>query len=221
MSDRRRAGAAGFTLVELVVAITLFAMLSALLVGGFRFGSRVWEQAEVTAAQVTEVEAAYSVIRRLLTSALPIAGATPEGDVHADFWGEADGVSFVGPAPAQAFVGGLHTITLARVAGPTGQRLVLNVRPFVADDGIAAPLSRKAKAADRLDKSVVLVDGATAIEFLYFGNDDSGPAPRWRSRWAQQPMLPRLVRVRVAFAAGDRRIWPDLIAQPAVLELGY
>jgi hypothetical protein len=28
--------------------------------------------------------------------------------------------------------------------------------------------------------------------------------------------LPELVRIRVGFAPGDRRVWPDLIIRPAV-----
>ena len=36
-------GAAGFTLVELLVAMTLLGFLTVLLFGGLRFGTRAWE----------------------------------------------------------------------------------------------------------------------------------------------------------------------------------
>ncbi|QNT68459.1 type II secretion system protein [Defluviicoccus vanus] len=99
----RRRSNAGFTLIELLVAITLFALLTAILASGLRFGARVWEQADAVAEQVTGVESAYAIVRRLIATALPLATTTLSGEATIQFQGSTDAVSFVGPAPVQAF----------------------------------------------------------------------------------------------------------------------
>ena len=212
----------GFTLLELLVAITVFAMLTAILVGGFRFGARVWERAEETSSQVIDIESAYALVRRLIAGALPFTAASTEGDVYVDFSGTINAVSFVTPAPAQAFVGALHTVTLAgcRRQAAQGVRLVLNVRPYDPNEEAPVPKKRR-QTTDRLDKSVVLVDRAATVDFLYFGGDEAEPTPRWQTSWTNRSALPLLVAVRVRFASDDHRLWPDLIISPVVLEASY
>lgn len=215
--------ARGFTLLELLVAITVFALLTAILVGGFRFGARVWEQAEATSSQVIEIESAYALVRRMIATALPLTAASEDGEVHVDFFGTTNSISFVAPAPAQAFVGGLHTISLLRVPAPSaaeGVRLVLNVRAYVPSEDVFTPRRRR-RTNDRLDKSIVLVDRAAAVDFLYFGGDDADPTPRWQTTWVDRSTLPLLVAVRVRFASNDRRLWPDLLVAPIVLEAAF
>jgi general secretion pathway protein J len=205
----------GFTLFEVLVAITLFGLLIGILVGGFRFGARVWEQADLAEAQVGEVETAHSIVRRLLTSALPVSLANVDGDVAVDFQGGPDNVSFVGPAPVQAFTGGLHAITLGVVEGRAGLRLLLNVRRYVSPDALRAgrqpPIGREADG-----ETVVLLDGARAIQFAYFGQGLETTDMSWQPLWTRRPAMPRLIALRIAFPPGDRRVWPDLLSAPAV-----
>lgn len=213
------ASRAGFTLIELLVAITLFALLTTILAGGLRFGVRVWEQADIVAGQVTEVESAFAIVRRLIGSALPLATTTAAGDAAVQFQGTTEAVSFVGPAPVQAFVGGLHTITLARVRARSGEQLVLQVYDFtpVSSD----PKHRRSAAARAARKTVVLIDGASSIDFAYFGPGEESAIRSWQPRWTERTLLPVLVAVRVSFPAGDRRVWPDLIVAPEVREAAY
>lgn len=210
---------AGFTLIELLVAITLFALLTTILAGGLRFGARVWEQADSVAAQVTEVEAAFAIVRRLIGGALPLPTTTPNGDPTIQFQGTSEWVSFVGPAPVLAFVGGLHAITLARVRARTGEQLVLQVTDFapVASD----PRRRATNASQGAQRTVVLVDGAASIDFAYFGNLPDTINRVWQPNWVGRTLLPELVAVRVHFSPGDRRVWPDLIVLPEVREAAY
>jgi general secretion pathway protein J len=212
----------GFTLLELLVAITIFAIMTGIVVGGFRFGARVWEQAEETSSQVTDIESAYALVRRLIAGALPFTAASEDGQVHVDFVGTTNAISFVAPAPAQAFVGALYTISLVQVPAASaaqGVGLVLNVRPYVPNEAVPRPRKSR-QTTDRLDKSVVLVDRAAAVDFLYFGGDDVDPTPRWQTTWLDRPTLPLLVAIRVRFARGDDRLWPDLLVAPIVLEAG-
>lgn len=93
----RHGGDGGFTLLELLVAITVFALMAGILVAGFRFGVRVWEQAETASMQLTDVESAYAIVRRLIANAQPLTVASEDGNVHVDFAGTASRLSFVAP----------------------------------------------------------------------------------------------------------------------------
>ena len=49
----------------------------------------------------------------------------------------------------------------------------------------------------------------TAAEFSYYGARNQDDEPEWSDRWEGE-LLPRLVRLRVTFADGDGRAWPEL-----------
>lgn len=210
--SRRICRDAGFTLVELLVAITLFALMTTVLVGGFRFGARVWESSDAGAGSVLDNNSAYTFTRRMLASALPLIDSEPIAEeAYVAFAGSPTTVSFVAPAPAQAFPGGLYQISLSLVPAERGVSLVMQVRPFQPRLASAATLQS--------ERSVVLVQGAGAGEFRYFGADAANPRRSWQSDWQQRNVLPALIAVRMRFPPGDRRLWPDLLVAPVVGEL--
>lgn len=57
---------------------------------------------------------------------------------------------------------------------------------------------------------LVLLAGIASIDIAY---DPQGSGRGWRRSWTARD-VPALVRVRIAFAPGDVRLWPDLIVHP-------
>jgi general secretion pathway protein J len=51
------------------------------------------------------------------------------------------------------------------------------------------------------------------LEFAYWGSPSEDQPAGWQAQW-DNFNIPKLIRVRLAFAKGDRRHWPDLIAAP-------
>jgi general secretion pathway protein J len=60
----------------------------------------------------------------------------------------------------------------------------------------------------------VLITGVRALDIAYFGPAPPDNIPSWRPTWRNQPLPPRLVRIRLIFEPGDPRPWPDLIVRP-------
>ena len=103
---RRPRAARGFTLLELLVAMTLLGLLAGLLFGGLSFGVRVWEKGDAELQKMAELQIAQGLIRRLISRARISDLAEIEDDDAAMFEGTADAVRFIGPAPAQSLPGG-------------------------------------------------------------------------------------------------------------------
>lgn len=230
---RSRRRAAGFTLLELLVAMTVLGVLTGLLATGLSFGTRIWEREQNQLERWAELQMVQDVIRRTLGEAWPLkaptSAGTEAGTEGIAFVGTDTSVEFVGPPLAQSLVGGVYEYSLVSRTGPGGVSLVLTWRrrgPEATQpkakrrSGARAGQNETAARARRSEtgegKEVVLVDRLANAEFSYFGGDDEDVKPRWRDRWHEPSKLPLLVRVQVTFPPGDRRRWPELVVAPAI-----
>ena len=71
----RSRSTAGFTLVELLVAMTLIGLISVALFGGLRFGARAWEAGNERAESFSQLEVVQSLLRRELNLADSLLGS--------------------------------------------------------------------------------------------------------------------------------------------------
>ncbi|MBK8175514.1 MAG: prepilin-type N-terminal cleavage/methylation domain-containing protein [Rhodospirillales bacterium] len=133
--SRFEAPTGGFTLLELLVAMTVLGVLTGLLSSGVGFGARVWEREHAQADNWFALQTTQDVVRRLLSQIWPIGGSTQTG--QAAFTGASGSMRFVGPPPAQSLTGGVYQYVLASRTGEGGVRLVLSWR-LRSPDGILA-----------------------------------------------------------------------------------
>jgi general secretion pathway protein J len=201
----------GFTLLELLIAMTVLSVLIALAVGGIRFGARVWERGDDRLRIISELETTQAVVRRSLSQALPFdpireRRTTGEANQGKPFQGTSRDIRFFATSPARPLLDACYQLSLeARSAGPTSH-LVLTI-------GRAAPGTGRRGGDGR---ETVLIEGAQDIAFAYFGAEKEDDEVGWTERWLDSQGLPLLVSVRVSFPPGDPRIWPELIVAPRI-----
>jgi general secretion pathway protein J len=188
---------AGFTLLEILVALMVLAFLLIGLTQGARTGFALWRSQSRRIGETEEIDATARTLRSLLTGIpiLPVAAADAAPRAIA-ITGSADRLAFVGDLPTGLGATRLADMTIELHAG----RLVLHWAPHRHERPDAPP----GKPAE-----TELIGGIRRLELAYLG----GASPLWHARWAG-PGLPLLIRVRLRFAEGDRRRWPDLIAAP-------
>jgi general secretion pathway protein J len=207
-------GVRGFTLLELLIAITLLGLLAGLLFGGLSFGVRVWEKGDAELEKMAELQIAQGLIRRMISRAL--VSDFPEGQDEdaAIFEGTPNTVRFVGPAPAQSLPGGFYRLSIRADDESEKSRLVMSWRLLDPDEpGVGAGTGE-----DEDENVVVLVENIADVSLEFFGpdNEEGDGDPLWQDRWEDMPSLPLLVRMNVTFPDGDRRIWPELVVAPMV-----
>ena len=200
ISEPHRQG--GFTLLELLVALTVLGFLVVALIQGMRTGLEFWGVQNRQIARTAELDTTARVLRALL-SGIPIlssAADNPGGASAArQFAGKADELSFVGDLP-----NGLGGSLLADIKlAVRGQRLVLAWSPHRHELAGTTPAVTETE----------LMSGVDRLLLAYWGPASPGAAERWLAEW-NGPPLPKLIRVRLLLVKGDNRHWPDLVAAP-------
>jgi general secretion pathway protein J len=185
----------GFTLLELLLAVALLAMLMVLLTTSIGMVSHRLGRGAAQLDRAEIVALVQNYLRATLgqTLAVAIASNDPTAAVI-DFDGSADAMAFVGRAPASAPSGGLMKLELRFDRGQRGApgALVVDWKPY-----------RDAGSDETRRGARQLFAGVSAVGFAYFDPGGADRPPGWRDEWHAMPILPTLVKVSVAFADGD------------------
>jgi general secretion pathway protein J len=202
MPPRARPSAlSGFTLVELLVVIAVFGLLSAILFGGFHFATRTVAAGTARLDRAEQLTLVAGFLRNQLSDIRPF----PASPSAIAFAGEAGALRFIAAPPSQLAPGGFHALRIAAERVGHDGRLVLHW-DAMPDAGEDAPAIRPS----------VLLDGLAEASFAYFGAAGTRQAPDWQEEWNGARGLPALIRLRLVFA--DHTPAPDIIVavQPAV-----
>jgi general secretion pathway protein J len=198
----------GFTLVEMLVAMALLALLSMLLLGGLRISRNAVIGSEAASERLMRAELALGVIRRELERADPLPLGTAADPPHIAFAGDAQSVVFIAPPGAFLALGGEEITWLAIERGPERARVVLRFRPLDRAGDRWPP------ALDARDmQSVVLLDDVANADLAYFGRVAPTGDPQWWPEWHDAATLPTLIRLEIA---GGGQTWPDLVVTPRI-----
>jgi general secretion pathway protein J len=181
---------AGFTLLEVLVALVVFGFLIAGLSQTTRFGLTAWRTEGRLADTNIDIEATDRIIRLLVRNLAP--SDDPSAPSIAGGARTLTGISRM-PIPSA----GLREMPVEVGLAVSGNRLILRWCPYQH----VQPLGQQARPQE-----ATLVDGVERISIDYWLKDKG-----WSGTW-QQPDLPSLIRVRVQLLG--QKPWPDIVAAP-------
>ena len=183
---------AGFTLLEIVVALAVFGFLLVGLSQTVRFGLIAWGHSARISSSETDLEAVDRSLRSIAENFAPADDAA-----RFSIDGSASTLSGItrlrlpgrGPTPVRAEAG----------LAVSGGRLVLRWRPYRH----ALPLGSPPPPAE-----TELMNGVGRLAIEYWQ-----PPGVWVSRW-HEPDLPLLIRFHLTLAGLQPPRWPDIIVAP-------
>ncbi len=186
MTRPRRSKRAGFTLLELLVALALLAITGAGLASAMRLGTETYTRARTLGSDNGHA-AARAQLRRLIERATPQTLLTP---FPKEFTGTTDSLDFVTLAPlgfARDAAGLRVQVALAE------GNLMATLQPF-DDDGTNLRQYR-----------ATIAEGVTTASFTYFSNGE------WVESWTDSANLPDLVRIQLDDPTTEP--WPEFTVE--------
>lgn len=196
----RARAAAGFTLIEVLLATVLLAAGLALGFGTLRAATATVDRGEAIAARTERMRAVEGFLRRRLAAAQPIAFAPNEDTGGAlRFIGEPDRIRFVADLPSYLGRGGPHLHDIAIHDDDGGSTLAVAFAMVLAGETIAEDEPRPPEP---------LVQGLTGLRIRYRGLDEEGLTD-WLDAWESYEQLPLQVSIEIESDEGGA--WPPLV----------
>ncbi len=175
---------AGFSLLELLVALALLAIIGAGLASAMRLGTETYSRAQSLGRG--DSGAARAQLRRLMERATPPNLLTP---FPKEFDGTGQSLTFVTLAPigiARDAAGLKVSVSRENLA------LIATIEPF---DDEGAVLRRY---------TAPLASGVTSVALSYYSEGE------WKEEWSNSATLPELVRIS---AEGEDVFWPEFTVE--------
>ena len=187
----------GFTLIEVVIALSIIGATLGIAVGALRVGLAAWRQGEARAAGLQHARSLSAMLDHVVGGAYPYrAGATDEGGVV--FEGESEHLGFVTTTPAVPTVVSFAFSAMRLTREEQGLAVRQGSLPARETFEELAPVMRDPDVA--------------ALRFRYLRGADH----TWHERWSgrDEGELPAAVEVTVTLSRGGRPTDPRPLVIP-------
>ena len=201
IANRRSRLSAGFTLLEVLLALALLALLMLGVWGALASASRVTRSANAVMAASEQVRTVQQFLRRYVSVAGQQPWATPDSTRARMFEGDATSMRYVAPLPAQSGHAGLYLQTVSLEQGDDGgMALWLAYQPYVGDQPESVEPVRH-----------VLLQHLHGGKLEYLAAAAFGKPAAWRNDWTAVNGLPLAVRIKLDPAWPVRVPFPDML----------
>lgn len=197
---RRRAG---FTLIEVLLAILLLTLLLAGAYGSIRSATRAMHAGEQAIERTNRLRVAQEFIRHQVSRVLPLAfGQDESKGSNYLFQGERNFMRFVAPMPGYLSRGGAYVQTLELNHTRDGLQLLFTDQMLNGFD---------MKNPRRVDtEPEVLVDQIQEGKFEFRTLDEEGKLGEWKDKWEDSSQMPLMVRIQLTMRDEARVVWPQM-----------
>jgi|SRR5688572_14933882 general secretion pathway protein J len=187
--------------MEMLVAMTLLALLMMALSGSIAFVGRSWDKGWRTSEGSAALSRVEGTVRHLIERSFPVSSRREKKDEFL-FDGTPDSLRLVAYSAPGGLGGGLYVQEIV-ASGTGGQRqLIYRQYPFRGNGAVPEQVSE-----------APLLGGSLKVAFSYYGSPQPSIQPRWFNSWPTGRTLPDLIRLNIE-ANGD--IWPPIVVRPFI-----
>jgi general secretion pathway protein J len=194
---------AGFTLIEVMLAMTLLSIMVTLLFASLKICAESWNKGEVKIAEVNEKAVVYQFFKRHLPSIRPLWDDFSGDERQFSFQGEPDKLQFVSIFPASSGRKGLQIFEIVFDKTDEGQvKVMLN------------PFYPAIEEQQWEEEEVILLEHVERFEISYFGKEDGDIVEDdnegvWADQWMEKEYLPALIKINIELE--NNSFWPEMI----------
>lgn len=197
----------GYTLLEVIVATAILAMMAFPLLDSVRTGLYSWHLSQDHVARTEAVHLARRRLAAWIQASYPADPDRVSNDLP-PMDGTRTRLIFLAPTHADTRSNDLQQVSL--FITDDNYLAATLVPDFITKDGNCDSL------AENICSQTPLIEGVSGIEFSYRATKDSN----WTDEWQDELKLPAAVRMRLTFIDTDQQ-WPDLIVRTKVQSWAY
>lgn len=171
----------GFTLLELIISITLVAIIVLIVAGAANLGYRSFNSGEKKLNAVERMRASIIIIDAQIQSGVPLT--LEDGGVKQYYFvGEQDSLKFS---------------TNHSIWGGQRGYVIVNYRVETDEKGKRTLFASEYKIGMEIQKETKLLEGFNEITFDYFRQDATEEEGEWITQWVDEEMMPTKIRLNL------------------------
>ena len=172
---------AGFTLLELIISITLVAIIVLIISVAANLGYRSFNSGEKKMNAVERLRSSLTIIDAQIQSGVPLT--LEEGGVKQYYFvGEQDSLKFS---------------TNYSIWGGQRGYVIVNYRVDTDDRGKRTLFASEYKVGMENQKETKLLEGFDEITFDYYKQDATEEEGEWITQWVDEEMMPTRIRINL------------------------
>ena len=179
---------AGFTLLELIISITLVAIIVLIISVAANLGYRSFNSGEKKMNAVERLRSSLTIIDAQIQSGVPLT--SEDGGVKQyNFMGEQDSLKFS---------------TNYSIWGGQRGYVIVNYRVDTDDRGKRTLFASEYKVGMENQKETKLLEGFDEITFDYYKQDATEEEGEWITQWVDEEMMP--IRIKINLVRGSNSL---------------
>ncbi len=190
----------GFSLMEIIVAMTLLSLIMAMIYGGIHSSRKMALKGTKRINATNEIRVVQELVRRQISRILPMA-FKEEDNTFVIFEGDDQHIMYVSPMPGYLGKGGPH-VQLIEIVNANGGK-ILQFSHWLLNDSI-----EEGSFEDSEQEPVVLLENIQDAEFSFVKLDEEGELGDWESAWEEGENTPLMVKLDVEMGEGSLMQWP-------------
>jgi general secretion pathway protein J len=202
MNNKFKKSQSGFTLLEIIVVLTMLSLIMVMVYEGIQISRKMSEKGIKRIDATNEIRVVQELLRRQLSRILPMAFKEEDG-TFVIFEGDADHIMYVSPMPGYLGNGGPH-VQLIEIVNEKGGK-ILQFSHWLLNDSLEVD-----SFDDSEQEPVVLLANIKNAEFSFVKLNEEGELGEWENDWEELANTPLMIRLDVEMEENALMPWPEM-----------